>query len=119
MDPLLSAGAFVGEWAQFLEEHGHSVREVPGAPWVLVSRNGRTKRYRWILLGVEGESLVLGTANKREIRRQVRLARNANERVYIVAKFEEPVAKVVVMPASEALKAKRLSPDRGGIPWRY
>jgi hypothetical protein len=72
-----------------------------------------------MLLSVEGESLVLGTANKRHIRRQVRLARNASERVYIVAKFEEPVAKIVVIPASKALKAKRLSPDKGGIPWRY
>lgn len=85
----------------------------------MVSRNGRTKRYRWILFSVEGESLLLGGAKRREIRRQVRLARNARERAYIVAKFEEPVAKVVVMPATEALKAKRLSPDKGGIPWRY
>jgi hypothetical protein len=71
------------------------------------------------LLSVQGDSLVLGTANKRDIRRQVRLARNAGERAYIVAEFDEPLAKVAVMPASEALKAKRLSPDKGGIPWRY
>jgi hypothetical protein len=71
------------------------------------------------LFDIEGNSILLRREESKEIRSQLGRARNAKERAYVVARFEEPSAKVVVMPATEVLKAKRLSPDKGGIPWRY
>ena len=66
-----------------------------------------------------GDSILLTAVERKEIRRQLRLARVSGETAYMVVKFTQPSGKVVVMPAAEAIKAKRLSWDNGGIPWRH
>jgi len=117
MDKCSPLRMFVSEWASYLEQHGHKVEESSKAPDMLLSRNGRGKLYRWLLRYVEGDSVLLTVVDRKRIRRQLRLARISGETVYMVVKFEEPSGKVLVLPASEAVKVKRLSSDKGGIPW--
>ncbi|MDP2897846.1 MAG: hypothetical protein Q8Q12_15030 [bacterium] len=119
MDRSSSLGSFAKEWATYLEGHGHSVRQLSRAPKIVTSRNGQGKLYRWVLWQAERDPFLLAPSDRREIRRQARLGKSTNARTYIVARFEEPTCKVIVMPVAKALKAKRLSPDKGGIPWRY
>lgn len=119
MDRSSSLGSFAKEWANYLEQHGHSVKQLSPVPKTVISRNGQGKPYRWVLWQAERDPLLLGPSDRREIRRQARLGKRANARTYVVARFEEPTCRVIVMPAAKALKAKRLSPDKGGIPWRY
>ena len=116
MDRSPSLGSFVKEWATYLEQHGHSVRQSSRAAKTVTSRNGQGKQYRWVLWQAERDPFLLAPSDRREIRREARLGKSANARTYIVARFEEPTCKVIVMPAAEALKAKRLSPEKGGIP---
>jgi hypothetical protein len=84
---------------------------------MLLSRNGRGKHYRWLLRLVEGRSILFSAAERKEMRRQARLARNAGEQAYLAVRFGLPAGKVVVLPTRQALKAKHLSSERGGIPW--
>ena len=119
MDKFLSACIFTAEWADYLEQHGHSVERLCRSPEVLVSRKGRAKGYRWLLRCAEGESLLLSPAQRKHLRRQVRVAERVNERAYVVIRFEGTATKVVVMPAGEAIRARRLSCDRGAIPWYH
>jgi len=51
------------------------------------------------------------------VRREARLARRGKEDCYLVAAFGRPVEKVVVLPAGEAVRMKRIMAQRGGIPW--
>ena len=117
MDQSRPLGCFAMEWASYLEQHGHQVEKPPGAPGMLLSRNGQGKRYRWLLLRVEGDSVLLTVVDRKRICRQLRLAQISGETAYMVVKFEEPGEKVVVVPAIEAVRTKRLNSDKGGIPW--
>ena len=49
--------------------------------------------------------------------REARLARRSKEDCYLVAAFGRPVEKVVVLPANKAVRMKRITAQRGGIPW--
>jgi len=62
-------------------------------------------------------SVLLRPAERGEIRRQLRLARNACQRAYIVVRFEEPLQGLVVVPADEAFSARRVNSLKGEIPW--
>ena len=63
--------------------------------------------------------MLVTAAVRREIRSQQRLARQEAQQCYLVAKFELPTGKVVAMPAATALKARRISSEKGGIPWDF
>jgi len=105
------------EWAHYLQQHGHQAEKSACAPELLFSRNGQGRRYRWLLRHIEGDSLRLSPADRKALRRQIRLAHNAGEWVYLVVKFEQPAGTLLVIPATEAVKAKRLGSDKAGIPW--
>ena len=107
----------VQEWAEYLEGRGHEVRVPESLGNVLLSRNGRGKRYRWLLLHEAGPSRRLTPAERETVERQTRLARKAREQAYLVLKFERPEGKVVVLPMGRAISEHRLSSDKGGIPW--
>ena len=117
MDEFSPVACLVKEWAGYLEQHGHQVEKPTDAPRMLLSRNGRGRRYRWLLRCVEGDSVLLTVVDRKRICRQLRLAQISGETVYMVIKFEEPSGKVLIVPAAEAGKVKRLSSDKGGIPW--
>lgn len=105
------------EWNAYLTRHGHTVGVTQTGMNVLTSQNGRGTRYRWILRSTARNSILLTKAERKYIRRQLRLARNAGERAYIVVRFDEPVRKLVVIPATEAFSARRVNSVKGGIPW--
>ena len=108
---------FAEEWAGYLEQHGHQVHRIPFYPDIMRSLNGQGKRFRWYLLCVEGDSILLTAQHRKELRRQLRLAQNFQEQCFLVVKFGHPGGKAVVIPNTMAIKVKRLTSDTGGIPW--
>ena len=116
MDEYSPLGFLVRQWASYLQVHGHHVEE-PAQPGMLTSRNGQRRRYRWLFRRVDGNSILLTLVDRKRISRQLRLGQISGETVYLVIKFEEPSGKVLVVPAAEAIKVKRLCSDKGGIPW--
>jgi hypothetical protein len=117
MGDFSKLACFVRQWVRYLESHGHRTMQASGTPDVCVSRNGRGKGYRWLCRLVGGHWVTIAAAERKEMRRQARLARNAHEKAYLVLRFGPPAGRVVVLPARQALKAKRVSSERGGIPW--
>ena len=115
----MSLRTLVSEWARYLEERGHVVRRLPNAPEVLLSRNRGRRGYRWLLFHTEQPTRGLTAIEHETLAKQARIARKAREKAYLVIKFERPEAKVVVLPASRAVKARRLCWDKGGIPWGW
>jgi len=110
MDEPSFPRTFACEWVKYLKRQGHQVKQIRRAFDVVVSRNGRGIRYRWVL--------VVGPAMDHEnIQRQVRLGREANEQVYVVVKFHRPVSKVIVIPAVKVAMMRLIKSNKGGIPW--
>ena len=107
------------EWASYLEERGHGVA-LEADDWsVLLSRNGQGIRYRWLLLCAKRPVRRLTAIEREGIERQLRKARRAGERVYVVLRFERPEGRLLVMPAARALEEARLKSTSGGIPWDW
>ena len=119
MDERLSLRRLAQEWADYLGQHGHRVKWSSGDRGAYSSRNGRGIRYRWLLRCIEGESILLTGSERRALRREIRLADNAGYRCYLVIRFGQLEGKVIVVPAVEALKTRRLSAEKGGIPWHW
>jgi hypothetical protein len=117
MEGGLSPGCFVREWTCYLELHGHRVKQVAGNPGVLISLNGKRHRYRWLLKCVDGDSMLLTPGQRKAVRAQARLAKRARQQCFVVVKFTHPVASAVVVPAAQALRMRRLTSEKGGIPW--
>jgi len=117
MDESSPLSCFAEEWAGYLEQHGHRVYRVPFFPDIMTSVNGKEKRFRWFLLCVADESILLTAPHRKELRRQLRIARNFREQCFLVVKFGHPAGKAVVIPTTLAVKLKRLTSETGGIPW--
>lgn len=117
MDKATPAEYFSREWICYLEQHGHHVGQGSAGPDVLVSRNGRGRGYRWLLRCTDADSILLTDADRKEMRRQIRLARNARQQCFVATKFGHPGGKALVMPAVEATAARRIRSDRGSVPW--
>lgn len=110
------AGGFARQWRDYLEGHGHVVRGA-GQAGLLTSRNGRRRRYRWLLIRAADASLLVTARDRKWLRRQRRLARNAGQRCFLVVYFAEPSSRVLVVPALRAVRAHRLTANTAGIPW--
>ncbi|MEE9294843.1 MAG: hypothetical protein V3W34_07785 [Phycisphaerae bacterium] len=108
----------VWEWKQYLQERGHQTRASRN-PDVLLSRNGRGLRYRWIFLYSPDPTRSLTAIEHEQIRRELRRSAKMGQQAYVVVKFDLPVCKVVAVPAARAAKTRRLRSDRGGIPWDW
>ncbi len=108
---------FVLEWTSYLEQRGHRVRRTRGGLCMLLSRNGRAARYRWLLIHVEGSMRRLTPIEREQIGREHRRGQKAGEQVYIVVRFSRPVDTVIVLSADKAVRSSRLSAGKGGIPW--
>jgi len=113
----LAIGVLVCEWASYLEQRGHRIRQLRSGSDVLVSRNGRGRRYRWLFLHAEGAVRRTTAIEHENLERQARLARKAREKAYLVVKFELPEPRVVVLPAERVAQMGLLRSDKGGIPW--
>ncbi len=117
MDECSALREFALEWARYLEQRGHRVKRTRSALATLLSRNGRSDRYRWLFLYAEGPTRRLTPIEREQIGRERRRGQKAGEQVFVVIKFGWPVDKVIALPAEKAVKSSRLHADKGGIPW--
>ena len=117
MGQSLPTVCFEREWAWYLMTHGHRVLKRRPGRGVVKSRDESGKRYRWLLRSEAGDSVLLSVAERKELRRQGRLARTAGERCFLVVKFGHLPGRAVAMPVARACKMKRVSANMGGIPW--
>lgn len=117
MDRSSPFSVFAAEWALYLEQYGHRVKQRPSIPGVLVSQKGHRNRYRWLLLQAHHPMRKLTPIEHAHIQEQLRLGQNAGELVYLVVRFELSIAKVIVLPAARAARSPRIRADKGGIRW--
>ena len=110
-------GVLFCEWVSYLQDRGHELRPPSGLGYVLLSRNGRGKRFRWLFLHSKRPWIKLTAIDREAINHEVELARRAGEKAYLVVKFEQPEPKLLILPARTAEKTGRLHSDKGGIPW--
>jgi len=108
---------FADEWARYLRGQGHRVRTSAAGPEVVCSRNGRGRRYRWLLVASRTPVRRLTAAEHEAVLRQIDQGRARGEQVFVVVKFDPPINKVVALSASRAAKASHLRASKGGIPW--
>lgn len=69
------------------------------------------------MLFTTGKSKSLNRTERDDVELQIRRAQRLNQETYVVIKFIKPECKAVVLPAERALLKKRLTPNKGGIPW--
>ena len=81
------------------------------------SRDESGQRYRWLLRSEMGDSVLLSVAERKELRKQRRLARKAGEQCFLVLRFGNLAGRAVALPVARACKMKRVSANMGGIPW--
>lgn len=105
------------EWVSYLWDRGHRLRRPSAFGYILLSRNGRGRRFRWLFLHSKKPWIRLTSIDREAINHQMDLARKAREKAYLVVKFEHPEPKLLILPARTAMKAGRLHSDKGGIPW--
>lgn len=117
MGQSLPTACFEREWVWYLENHGHRVLKRRPGSGVVKSRDEHGQRYRWILRSETGDSVLLSVAERKELRRQRRLAKKACERCFLVVRFGHLAGRAVALPVARACKMKRVSANMGGIPW--
>jgi len=112
-----ATNCFEREWVWYLENHGHRVLKRRPGSGVVKSKDKNGQRYRWLLRSDAGDSVLLSVAERKELRRQRRLAQKAGERCFLVLRFGNLTGRAVALPVSRACKMKRVSANMGGIPW--
>ena len=117
MDGHQPIDCFMEEWRCYLGQHGQRHKTLSRRPGILVSRNGRGRRYRWLLWCVEGNDVLLAEDQLRTIRVQARLAKKMQQQCFVVIKFGHPGGCAVATPAAQAVKVRFISSNRGAIPW--
>ena len=117
MQGSLPLQRLISEWSRHLEQRGHRVRQPRGAANVVVSRNGRSTKYRWVMLHARGPVRRLTAIEHETIERELQRGCRAKDLVFVVVEFERPESKLLVLPAAMAAGIGRLRSDKGGIPW--
>ncbi|MCX5637305.1 MAG: hypothetical protein NTX52_06385 [Planctomycetota bacterium] len=111
-------GCLETKWRDYLKERGHQFSHEARHFTVLISRNHKKQRYRWLLLPSAGHSkLTLGKSCQAEIHYHLRQAKARKETTYIVVGFTKEPGRIIVLPANAALKARCIRSDKGGIAW--
>jgi hypothetical protein len=67
----------------------------------------------------ESDSILLTLPQRKAIRTQARLAKRARQQCFVAVKFGHPGGTAIVVPAGEAIRARRLSSSKGAIPWDW
>lgn len=118
MDSNPALQRFRREWEAFLSSRGHSLRLPRELQCALESRDAAAGWYRWLLFLAHGRSKGLNQTDIADVKCHLRHAAKNRQKAYVVIRFSEPEHKVVVMPAENVLKRKRILPRKGGFPWR-
>ena len=108
---------FSQEWTRYLEQRDHKIRKSSDSNGPVSSRNCHGEKYRWLMFHSNEPTRRLTAIEHEAIKNQIRQGRNHRETVYVVVKFESPISKVLVLPASNAVRTRLLRSDRAGIPW--
>ncbi len=119
MNGFDDAMSLVDAWDAYLSRHHHNSELVDFVRGIVrsISRDGR--RYRWILFRADGDTWKPTPAERQTIEEQIRDGENAAEHVFVVVRFNEPIARLIVQPASDVLARGRVTADKGGIPWEW
>ena len=105
------------DWSAYLEQRGHQVKLKGGDEGMLSSKNSKGRRYQWILFQAKRGRFRLTANDHERIQQQINVSRKADHQVYVVVRFNRPVSKVLVIPATRAARIRLLRADKGGIPW--
>jgi hypothetical protein len=104
-------------WLACLLKDCHRVAGESGATAVIRSRNGKNRRYRWLLWVSEGRTRRFSRSELAGIRLHFSRARQLRETLYLVVGFLPEPRRIVVLPASAAMRAGCVRSDKGGIAW--
>ena len=104
-------------WLACLLKDCHRVAGESGATAVIRSRNGNNRRYRWLLWVSEGPTRTFSRSERADIRLHLSQARRLRETLYLVVGFLPEPRRIVVVPASAAVRAGCVRSDKGGIAW--
>jgi len=106
-------------WRAYLEQRGHRLDQRAVQPGVIVSRNAKRKRHRWLLLIGDRRIRRLSAPEAAAVRQHRREARRKKEQCYLVVGFLDEPGRIVVVPAAAALRVRRIRSDVGGIDWEH
>jgi hypothetical protein len=104
-------------WLACLLKDCHRVAGESGATAVIRSRNGKNRRYRWLLWVSEGRTRRFSRSEQAGVRRHIAQAKRHREAAYLVVGFLPEPRHIVVLPASAAMRAGCVRSDKGGIAW--
>jgi len=104
-------------WLAYLLRQGHKVLEPQGYIVGIQTKNGRGKRYRWLLMTCEGFTRTFSKEERGRMRREISMAAGSREKPYLVVGFTGEPRRIVAIPARAALAAGIIRSDRGGIAW--
>jgi hypothetical protein len=105
------------KWQELLERRGHYIYGKKDQSDIIRSRNGRKKRYRWLLRVEESPTWNLSKSEQVFIYHHLKQARTYGEIVYLVIGFTQEPKRIVAIPAGAALGAGYVSSGKGGIAW--
>ena len=104
-------------WLACLLKDCHRVAGARGATIVIRSRNGKNRRYRWLLWVSDGPTRRFSRSEQADICQHLAQAKRHREAAYLVVGFLPEPRRIVVLPASAAMRAGYVRSDKGGIAW--
>ena len=118
MDQIYPAIYLEAQWRIYLEESGHYVYKSKTYPRLIRSRNGKKKRYRWLVFISRCPVRHFTESEAKLIQRQLELVRQRRERLYLVIGLAFEPGRIVVIPAGRVLKKGYARVDIGGFDWQ-
>ena len=104
-------------WLACLLKECHRISGARGTTALIRSKNGNDHRYRWLLWVSDGPTRRLSKSEQAEIRFHLSRAKRLRETLYLVVGFLPEPRRIVVVPASAAMRAGCVRSDKGGIAW--
>ena len=117
MDQIYPAIYLEAQWRIYLEESGHYIYKSKTRLGLIRSRNGKKKRYRWLVFISRCPVRHFTESEIKLIQQQLELARQRRERIYLVIGLAFEPGRIVVIPADRVLKKGYARVDMGGIDW--
>ena len=104
-------------WISFLRQRGHEVFVPERITDAITSYRKEHNSFRWLLFVAAGQVRRLCPSERRQLAREIKIAREEGQRPYVVVHFTVPNSKIVILPAENVLETGGISSARGGIPW--
>jgi len=117
MDDYKEIYCLRNRWQHYLRKHGHYICKTSKDILVMRSRNGKKKRYRWLLFTGQPPGRLLKRFEQAAVLQHLQQAESDNEAIYLVVGFIDDSGRIVVLPATAALEAGYIRSHKGGIDW--